>query len=780
MMAWPARRPGLALAMAGLLTLVAVAGITRVEPEVDFVDTVPHHDGLDAYRALLQDLDGVRFVAIYMGSAGGDLREPATFDTLIEEQASLESFLQERFPGAFSHSLSALEGIRTGHYMLEKVATAGNPREEAYSVPEDPIRYQVVRDQALGDDTLDDVLATDGSSALMLFFFQTNDNLEARHLTGAIAEALPLWGKQQITEAPRASGLLYASHYTDDRNGHDLRTWGLLAAGGVALALLWVVRRPSNVALAVTGMGLATVWTFGLTGWLGIRVSFLTLFLVPVVTGIGIDAAIHVLRRVEEQQTSSRAAVAHALATTGRSAWVASLTTAAGLVVLLLVPNPLFSQIGGLAAVGILLAFTSMWLFVAPARTWMRAPRGLTGQRPALARWAVRARRRPWIPLGLVALITVGAVTAASQTRIESGSAENEFPQDDPVIALQQRIEAEYGAFQRGYLIVRGDVADPVVLEALLEAKYAAATLPLFREATSVTDLLLADEATDQGVADIALHSILAPTPAAPSEPSRLPQTHAEARERLDALFQDPLWGSLAPFTITRDYDLAILSVTVQPWQDQQELRDLRDALDELAASIDARLPDHQVVAAGAPVNRAAIIDQTPSNVLLATVGSALVVALILGFWQRDWRLAAGGMGMVLLASLWLLAAIPLLDGAYEAFGTANNAALNDMFLLAFAITVAAGVDDLVHLAGRHRESQAADPVADAFMHAGGSITGTTATSLVAFLVLGGVYFLQSKNLAILTALGVLFVYLLTLAMAPLLLRKPHARRRRA
>ena len=725
-MSWdlPARHPWPALLVAALATLGAVAGVLRVEPEVDFVDTVPASDSVEAYREMVGRLDGIRFVAIYMASTGPDLRGDG-FDALVQEQGDLSIFLEARFPGAFGHQLSAWEAMRSGNYMLEKIATAGNPRDEAYSFPDDPVRYEAVKNQVLGDDTLDDVLARDGSSALMLFFFATEDNLEARHLSREVADALAQWQGASVTRDHAASGLLYSSQYTDERNGQDLRIWGLAALAAAGVAMLWVLRRPTHMAIAVTGMAVATAWAFGLTGWLGIRVSFLTLFLSPIVMGIGIDAAVHLLHRTQEGGDAGRAA-----RLIGPAILTAGLTTAAGLAVLLFVPNPLFAEIGGVAALGILMALLATYLVVLPLARLVPARRAAPTKGIA---WAAKPRVGALV---VVAIVTLVAALAATGTTIESGSAENEFPQDDPVIQLQHRIESEYGAFQRAYLVVRGDISDPAALTALHEASRQASSLPLFREASSVADILLADEATDQGAVDIALAGILGPTPAAPTEESRLPQTRDEARQRLDGLFEDPLWRTIAPFTITRDYDLAVVAITLDPWQDQTALLALRDALEAQAEALQAQLPGHDVQAAGAPLNRAAVIEQTPTNLAFATIGTALVVAGILAIaWRRrgaeGLRIALAAGAMVLLAAGWLVGAVVGLDRIYEWTGTANNAVLSDMFLLAFAITVAIGVDDLVHVVTRTwqaRDEGHPEPLRDAFTHAGRAITGTTLT----------------------------------------------------
>jgi predicted RND superfamily exporter protein len=395
--------------------------------------------------------------------------------------------------------------------------------------------------------------------------------------------------------------------------------------------------------------------------------------------------------------------------------------------------------------------------------------------------------RHPFLALGAVVLLLAGAAfVAATETRLESGSAENEFPQDDPVIVLQHRIEKEYGAFQRAYLVVQGDIAQPAALHALLDATNRSTSLPLFRDASSVADLLVADDATDEGAVDLTMAALLASLGQPVEDEARLPRTAAEARADLDALFEDPLWRGIAPFTIARDYRLAVVAIQVEPWENQTQLVALRDALRDQATQLQARLgPQYDVSAAGSPVNRAAVLEQTPDDVRVAILGtSSIVLGVLVVLWlRRGWTglLAALLCVLVVLAAtVALLASVPLLDTAHglaAGWGApANSAALNAMFLLAFAITVAAGLDNLVHLVHRHWEARDAGlgkdaAMADALQHGGRAITGTSLTTTLAFAALAGVYFLQSKNLAILAALGVLYTWLLTLVVGPWILR---------
>lgn len=779
------------LVLLGVATLAAGWGAARLEPQVDFLDTVPDDVELGPYRTMLRELDGVRFVVVHMPAAPGlgpdGLRGDDAFAALVTEQEDLTRHLRASFPeGTFGHFLSVHEAMRGGHYMLQKQVFVGDPPPGAYSVPEDPVTYDQVRQRVLEGD---DVLARDGSSSLLLAFLATHDDGEARRLAGEVEQAVADWPlARTVTGEPAASGLLLAQHRTDERNAEDVRVFGLAAAGAAGLVLLWALRRPSNVLIAATSMGASLVWTFGLMGALGFEITFLTAFLAPVVLGVGVDHAVHVLHRFEEERAGGRdvrQAMRRTLATAGPAVALSGVTTAAGLGVLALVPAPLFAGIGVLAALGSVLA-------VLAALTLVPAMRALSPHRPSkkdpgspvLARAAGRLAAHRAVPLAVLGIVVLGAALGASLNQVASGEAANEFPADDPDLLLRQRIEREYGGFERGYLVVQGDIARPDVLRALHEATRSVADVPNHRGASAITDLLLADEATDDGALDLAAIIAGDATGTRPDEAERLPRTPAESRARLESLFADPLWHTLAPFSITRELDLAIVSVELHPWNDTAGMHAIAAGLHDQADRLQAAVgDDHIVIAAGSPVTRSAVAAQAPDNVRLAVLGSSAVVAGVLAVaWipRRGWSgAAATGVGslVVLLSGLVLLAAVPALDGAHgllhDAFGLpANEAVLNDMFLLAFALTVAVGIDDVVHLVHRYWEGRDAGAgrtraMEAAYRHAGRAITATTLTTTVAFAVLGGMYFLQSKNLAILAATGALVAYGMTWLLVP-------------
>lgn len=803
----PARQPVLVLLLVGGLFVASGLGITRLETNVDFVDTVPPGPEVEAYRALLAELDGTRFVALYQPALQGvDLRSDAGFDALVREQESLTAAI-EQVPGVGS-SLSVYEAMRAGHYTFQKLVTLGNPDPASYSVPSDPVTYSQVRDTVRGDSGRE-VLAENGRSAIALFFLTTDSDRATRDAAAEVARAAEAWhlqtqdglldGTPRATEAPAPSGLATISQVADERTASDLATWSLVAVAATALALLLVVRRVGDIVAAAVGLLAATAAAFGAVGWLAIPVSFLTIFLAPLVTGIGMDYALHILhrnRQLREAGISARAALPQALREVGPPVALSALVAALGLLVLLGVSAPLFAQVGLLGALGIGFGLAAS-LTLSPALRALLPERPLRRRPDRIGAWvaataAQLGRPRVAVPL-LLLLLLVGAV-GTLRVESEAGRSSDQFPQDDPNIVLQRRVEAEYGAFERGYLVVEGDIAQPDALRTLEAATQRTANRTSIRSASSIVDILRADAATDQGFADVAVASATANLPGgivvppalsdAGIVPSQgLPATPEEARAALDALFEDPLWRNLAPFTVARDYQLAVVAAQADPWDNAEELATLANGLRDEAALLAADLGDgYRVHAAGAPLNRDAVATTIVRDVQLAIFGAAAVVGLglLLGWARRGWHgilAALVGIGVVLLGALLLLASIPALDGIYQQAADggapANVARLSQLFLLAFAVTVAVGVDGHIQVveaawakraAGLDR-TEARDA---AYRTVGRAVTGTALTTIAAFLPLAGLYFLQTKNLAILTAAGALYVWLLTLVATPL------------
>lgn len=156
-------------------------------------------------------------------------------------------------------------------------------------------------------------LVTDDGT-LLVFAFAATPHMDAR---------LAAQERRAITEvAPEATSmavlfeLLLAAQ----------RPWMPWVVGGalafVAAMLLLDLRRPRRIALALLPVVAASLLTFGLLGWLGVRLNTVTAMAAPLVLGLGVDDGIHMVHRLRDRGgtpdsiAEASAAVSHAIALT--------------------------------------------------------------------------------------------------------------------------------------------------------------------------------------------------------------------------------------------------------------------------------------------------------------------------------------------------------------------------------------------------------------------------------------------------------------------------------
>jgi uncharacterized protein len=143
------------------------------------------------------------------------------------------------------------------------------------------------------------------------------------------------------------------------KNVNDYLTGGMLTLGAIALAvvalillLLFSVRwRLLSLAVVVIGV----IWAFGIVGYLGIPLTIVTIAGLPVMLGIGIDYAIQMHARVEEEVVVDRAAhpIQETAANLGPALLVVTFDAIFAFAALHFAKVPMLRQFGLLLGVGV-------------------------------------------------------------------------------------------------------------------------------------------------------------------------------------------------------------------------------------------------------------------------------------------------------------------------------------------------------------------------------------------------------------------------------------------
>ena len=127
-----------------------------------------------------------------------------------------------------------------------------------------------------------------------------------------------------------------------------------------AAVLGLLTRRLISTVVVLIPVGLSSLWVIGSMALLGMSWNVLTVMVTALTIGIGIDYAIHIRRRFEDESnhTSNQGwrPVEATLETTGVAILMSALTTILGFAVLMLSPMPLIADFGLITAVTVMFA----------------------------------------------------------------------------------------------------------------------------------------------------------------------------------------------------------------------------------------------------------------------------------------------------------------------------------------------------------------------------------------------------------------------------------------
>jgi hypothetical protein len=366
---------------------------------------------------------------------------------------------------------------------------------------------------AMGDNFLDDghaliVVRLPGNASI-------DDQARGADVVDDIVARHPVPGAQVLASGPP---VLLAEINDYLRGG--MATLGALAVGVMALLLLLVFRvRWRLLPLVVVAVGV--VGAFGAVGLAGIPLTLVTISGLPILLGLGVDFAIQMHNRYEEERAEGRAVEASADTTVrhmGPPLSLAMVAAVVGFLALLRSQVPMIQDFGLLLSVGVtVLVAVALTL---PVAVMVRRDRR-HGDRPARSQRAVEAVVRSVSSLparAALPLLVVGAAIVAAGLAVEGGLAIETDPerwvdQDGRAVAdLDELREGTGFSSELTILVEAPDVADPDVA-AWMERFGAEAVErhPALKRATSMAAIATGVHGTTPGGDDIATLLSVAP-----------------------------------------------------------------------------------------------------------------------------------------------------------------------------------------------------------------------------------------------------------------------------
>ncbi len=229
-----------------------------------------------------------------------------------------------------------------------------------------------------------------------------------REIDGLIAARLPDTRDPQLRVSTGGTFKNWIDEY--DTVVGDVGT----SAGWVGLAIIGLLvvyfRRPSAVLLLCLPLLISLSWTFALAQLAIGTLNLITVFLVVILFGLGIDFGIHMLARYwsERERVDPITALATTIRHAGRASLTACLTTASAFFLLTLMEFRGFSEFGFIAGTGLLFSAIA-FLVVFPAM--LALSERVRSARRLPSRWLKSVHgpiRRPgWILAGCL-VVTAG------------------------------------------------------------------------------------------------------------------------------------------------------------------------------------------------------------------------------------------------------------------------------------------------------------------------------------------------------------------------------------
>jgi uncharacterized protein len=412
---------------------------------------------------------------------------------------------------------------------------------------------------AMSDNFLDD------GHGLMLVRMPGNapiaDQSRLSDLVEEIAARHPVPGVDVLVSGPP----VMLAEINDYLRG-GMASLGAIAVGVMALLLVLVFRaRWRLLPLVVVVIG--AVGAFGAVGLAGIPLTLVTISGLPILIGLGVDFAIQMHNRYEEERSEGRTVDASADRTVrhmGPPLGIAMVAAVVGFLALLQSRVPMIQDFGLLLSIGVAVLVTVA--LTVPVAVLVRRDRRRPG-RPLAAQRAVESAVRAvssLSPRAAVPLLALGVLVVAAGLSVEGGLAMQTDPerwidQDGRVIAdLEQLREGTGYSTELSILVEAPDVTAPDV--AAWMQRFGAESVARYgtlEHATSMAAIASGVHGTTPGGDDIPALLSVAPDDVAHSLVSAdraraalvFPITNIPLTERerlFDALVAD-LHGDLAP-----------------------------------------------------------------------------------------------------------------------------------------------------------------------------------------------------------------------------------------
>jgi predicted RND superfamily exporter protein len=349
------------LAIAGVLVVLAVAGVMRLTVDTNHIAFFSRNHPLGKSAAVIDDkLAGVYGFQIMLEGPAGSMQQPETLRRIDALASRIEAFPEVRKVTTLADYVKRINRELEGGAAAASVIPA-----EADKIAQELFVFTLADE---GRHELQRVVSSDGSASQISVKLQAmSSDLLWTYVADVERFAGEAFAGTDIRPTVTGSGKLFAQldHYLVTSQISSFAT-----AFVTVFAVIFIVFRSWRYgALAIVPNLFPVLAVFGVMGWLGISLNIATVMVASVALGVVDDDTIHFISRFKRERERGAAvpvAIERATIYEGRAALTTALINSAGFAVLMLSEYRPSAWFGGLLALTMIVAFLAE-VFILPA-----------------------------------------------------------------------------------------------------------------------------------------------------------------------------------------------------------------------------------------------------------------------------------------------------------------------------------------------------------------------------------------------------------------------------
>ncbi len=480
------------LVLAAVLLLTAFFGfqLKNLQVNSNIVDALPKTDSIVQQFKAVGNRFGSNQIGLIIIEA----------DNVFEAQTL--NHIQQ-----ISDSLSLIDGVIS----VTSITNMRNFKAEADNFEVDDLISRARWPQTRADaDSLRDVItqnnmvtgslvAADGSSAIVLFYFQNDADAEAvaKNVTNMV-------NGLHLPEKVYYAGTTFLTTYISEIIKTDMLKLIPISFLLIALVLYLSFKTARGVILPLLTAGLAILWSIGTFVLLGFKLSMVSNNVPIIILAVGSAYSIHVINSLSQSvETENKQAILRSMTSIALPVILAALNTVFGFLSFIFGSYlSMIRDFGILAAMGtfysLLLAMVfipAMQVVFPPKQIRQKATSTSAKKDSFMAKWLLTPLHKTIYKhpkrILFVWLILVVAGVGGMMLVKRSVSVADYFKRSHPANVADRIMEANYGGSKPVFAVFKGDVQSPEVLQAMADFQNYLQKSPYITGTQSIADVVI-------------------------------------------------------------------------------------------------------------------------------------------------------------------------------------------------------------------------------------------------------------------------------------------------